>query len=216
MSKHVEYRTKGNDSSDEGEPVLILNGFGVGSFHQHRLISNLLDEEEIKNNGPPAKKRIVYGIDYLGQGRSWPVDCDDGNSKNEEGLTYSADTWVDQIIQFMEDVILPNHARSDGEPTKIHLVGNSVGGYLSVALANKRPDLIQSICLLNATPIWGSNLSGWSGDLPPPFIPRKVGRFLFGNIRNLDTIGKYLSAACFHRDAFDDTLVSKDKKNIPY
>lgn len=42
-------------------PVLLLNGFGVGSFHQHRLIHEMLGE------GDHADRRI-YCIDYLGQG----------------------------------------------------------------------------------------------------------------------------------------------------
>ena len=75
------------DESDLGtEPVLLLNGFGVGSFHQHRLIGQLF-EKSAKND------RIVYSIDYLGQGQSWPRNCDDGNSENELGLIYSAEMY---------------------------------------------------------------------------------------------------------------------------
>ena len=183
------------------DPILLLNGFGVGSFHQHRLMPNLISIDE---KDDVERTRKVYGIDYLGQGKSWPVDCDDGNSENEKGLIYSIDTWAEQIIEFIETIILPNH----GENTKVHLIGNSVGGHLSVVLAAKRPDLIKSICLLNATPVWGLNLKGWSGHLPPPFIPRKIGRYLFDQIRDLGTIEKYLENAYANRGAFDETLVS--------
>jgi pimeloyl-ACP methyl ester carboxylesterase len=65
------------------DPVLLLSGFGVGSFHQNRLTRELLKLES---------SRVIYCMDYLGQGRSWPVDCDDGDSVNEAGLIYSADT----------------------------------------------------------------------------------------------------------------------------
>lgn len=65
------------------DPILLLNGFGVGSFHQHRLMAQLSGR---------GSNRAIYCMDYLGQGRSWPVDCDDGNSANEAGLIYSADT----------------------------------------------------------------------------------------------------------------------------
>jgi pimeloyl-ACP methyl ester carboxylesterase len=71
---------------DGGEPILLLNGFGVGSFHQHRLIPRLLE------NQPKQQHRTIYCIDYLGQGRSWPKDCQDGLSQNEQGLQYSAET----------------------------------------------------------------------------------------------------------------------------
>lgn len=43
-------------------PVLLLNGFGVGSFHQHRLIHELLGDDHHTD-------RPIYCIDYLGQGR---------------------------------------------------------------------------------------------------------------------------------------------------
>lgn len=207
-------------------PILVLNGFGVGSFHQHRLMPNLISvqpssssssssnhattKNENSNNNQEIV-RTVYGIDYLGQGRSWPIDCDDGNSKNEKGLIYSIDTWVDQIVEFIETVIVPNHAteRMGSETLKVHLIGNSVGGHLSAILAAKRPDLIESITLLNATPVWGLNLPFWDGQLPPPPIPRKIGRYLFDRIRDLNTIEKYLESAYSNRDAFDQELMSQ-------
>ena len=184
-------------TSSEETPVLLLNGFGVGTFHQHRLMPKLIDGSD--------GKRIVYGIDYLGQGRSWPIDCDDGESESERGLRYCINTWADQIIEFIEEVILPEHTSSK----KIHLVGNSVGGYLSVVLASKRPDLIDSISLLNATPVWGLNAPGWSGVLPAPFLPKSIGRYLFDRIRDFKTIEKFLGETYSNRLAFDDDLMKR-------
>ena len=200
-------------------PILLLNGFGVGSFHQHRLMPNLISVPSSSNDhykeGDNNITRTVYGIDYLGQGRSWPIDCNDGNSENEKGLIYSIDTWVDQIIDFIEMVIIPNHSSktnydsSEIDKKKVHLIGNSVGGHLSAILAVKRPDLVESICLLNATPVWGLNLPFWSGVLPPPPIPRKIGRVLFDKIRDLATIEQYLDNAYSSRDAFDEELMKQ-------
>ena len=224
-------RTDLISSEHQSSPILLLNGFGVGSFHQHRLFPQLIqidsDSEAEAEAGSIGTTRKVYGIDYLGQGNSWPVDCNDGNSENEKGLIYSIDTWADQIIEFIEQIILPNHGINQGNNhhheenanananantnVKVHLIGNSVGGYLSVLLAAKRPDLIGSICLLNATPVWGLNLKGWSGHLPAPFIPRKIGRYLFDRIRDINTIEKYLEAAYANRAAFDDTLMKQIK-----
>ena len=201
-----------NKKHSDQYPVLILNGFGVGSFHQHRLMPNLISASPDNDDEDGSDKvqevvRTVYGVDYLGQGRSWPVDCDDGNSLNEKGLIYSIDTWTDQIIEFIESVILPNH--TSGEKIKVHLIGNSVGGHLTAILAAKRPDLIESICLLNATPVWGLNLPFWDGALPPPFLPRKIGRYLFDQIRDLNTIAKYLESAYANRNAFDEKLMKQ-------
>lgn len=209
-----------NNNKDDATPILLLNGFGVGSFHQHRLMPKLISVKKNSDDNNDKEKeeeeeeasRTVYGIDYLGQGRSWPIDCDDGNSENEKGLIYSIDTWTDQVIQFIETIIIPYHQKSNENNNttanvKVHLIGNSVGGHLSAIVAAKRPDLIESICLLNATPVWGLNLPGWDGVLPPPFLPRKIGRYLFDQIRDLNTIEKYLDNAYYYRDAFDKELM---------
>ena len=195
---HIGYdiaSSAGNGMPITREPVLLLNGFGVGSFHQHRLMPELFSDD-----------RVVYGVDYLGQGRSWPVDCDDGESENEKGLIYSADTWIDQLIQFMEEVIIP---QQDFPTQKIHLVGNSVGGHLSVILAVRRPDLVASVSLLNATPVWGLNLPGWDGVLPAPSVPKWIGRKAFDWIRDLGTIDKYLETAYSNKEGYDEKLVSE-------
>jgi pimeloyl-ACP methyl ester carboxylesterase len=177
------------------EPVLLLNGFGVGSFHQHRLIPELLERNP---------SRIIYAMDYIGQGRSWPMDCDDGNSASEKDLIYSADLWVNQIISFLEQIV---QSHSNGR--KVHLVGNSLGGHLAALVASHRPDLVSSITLLNATPVWGLNLPGWSGRLPPPLIPRKLGRIFFDWIRDLRTIHTYLTTAYASSQAFDKVLINQ-------
>jgi pimeloyl-ACP methyl ester carboxylesterase len=181
-----------NNKPSRKEPILLLNGFGVGSFHQHRLFPELVARDQ---------NQVVYGMDYLGQGRSWPVDCDDGNSENEKGLLYSADMWVEQIICFIEEVIQSE--------SKVHLVGNSIGGHLAAVVASRRPDLVASVSLLNATPVWGLNLPGWSGKLPPPAIPRKIGRVLFDWIRDIGTIEKYLETAYANREAFGQELMNQ-------
>jgi hypothetical protein len=51
---------------DPSDPILLLNGFGVGSFHQHRLMPNLISIQE--NDGVETTRK-VYGIDYLDWGR---------------------------------------------------------------------------------------------------------------------------------------------------
>lgn len=183
-------------------PLLLLNGFGVGSFHQHKLIHELLQDE--RNHG-----RLIYGMDYLGQGRSWPVDCQDGEGISERGLRYCGETWMEQIIHFIEEIILKEDSQQEASTTKVHIVGNSVGGHLAVCLAAARPDLVESLCLLNATPVWGLNLPGWSGHLPAPWFPKQVGRFLFDQIRDINTIETYLKSAYVNHDAFDNKLVQQ-------
>jgi pimeloyl-ACP methyl ester carboxylesterase len=175
----------------QGEPVLLLNGFGMGSFHQHRLMDAC--------NG----ERNLYGMDYLGQGQSWPENCDDGESDAEKGLQYSGQTWVKQIIGFIEEVCLT------GSHDKVHLVGNSVGGHLAVFVAAQRPDLVKSLVLLNPTPVWGLNLPGWSGHLPAPPIPKHVGHFLFDRMRSKQTIEQFLTQTYSSEAAYDDKFIQQ-------
>jgi len=205
------------DPYDNATPVLLLNGFGVGSFHQHRLIQELMQTPNYAgvddSSSTAVTNRVIYGMDYLGQGKSWPEDCADGNGPTEQGLRYCGQMWVDQIIHFIEQVVLEDsHGDRPGgrnQPNKVHIVGNSVGGHLAVCVAASRPDLVESIVLLNATPVWGLNLPGWSGHLPAPAVPKAIGRYLFDQIRNLNTIQQYLANAYVNEEAFDETLMKQ-------
>ena len=118
--------------------------------------------------------------------------------------------WCNQIIDFIETIVLPScsNEKSSTSPTKVHLIGNSVGGHLAAHVAVRRPDLVASLCLLNPTPVWGSKLPGWNGHLPAPTIPKAVGRYLFDRIRDLKTIDQFLTATYSRPQAFDDELVS--------
>ena len=190
-----------NSNNSDAIPVLLLNGFGMGSFHQHRLMEALHSQSQNQQqlaSSPAGVLGTVYAIDYLGQGKSWPKDCNDGHGSTEQGLRYCGMTWVEQIVQFIEQVI----------PTqKVHLVGNSVGGHLAVFIAAARPDLVESVVLLNATPVWGLNLPGWSGHLPAPWLPKLVGRYLFDRMRDRGTIEEFLGTTYVNREAWCDTTL---------
>jgi pimeloyl-ACP methyl ester carboxylesterase len=182
------------DNNSDEVPILLLNGFGVGSFHQHRLMRQLLiEQQQQQQQEHPTNNRqyIIYGIDYLGQGKSWPTNPQDGNSPDEYLLGYSADMWLDQLYSFVQEVILSSSESSktaelestvlesnvvNNNNNKVHLVGNSVGGYLATILTHRHQHLVASLTLLNATPVWGLNLPGWDGRLPAPMIPKIIGR----------------------------------------
>lgn len=192
----------GNDQTNV-VPILILNGFGVGSFHQHRLMKQLLlqsRDSSHANSQKPCTQYKIYGIDYLGQGKSWPEHCNDGMSEDEYDLGYSADLWIDQLTNFIQQVITPTTTR------KVHIVGNSVGGYLGTILSYRHPHLVSSLTLLNATPVWGLNLPSWDGRLPAPAFPKMIGRILFDTIRDVNVIDKYLDVAYVNRRAFDGSF----------
>ena len=133
-------------------------------------------------------------------------------------IQYYSFRWCNQIIDFLETIVLPSYQNGESKDdngssalptttTRVHLVGNSVGGHLAAHVAVRRPDLVASLCLLNPTPVWGSKLPGWNGYLPAPTIPKAVGRYLFDRIRDLKTIDQFLTATYSRRQAFTDDLV---------
>lgn len=74
-----------------------------------------------------------------------------------------------------------------GEP--VFIVGNSLGGYVSLYLAACNPKLVKGVTLLNATPFWGflpnpirspwlSKIFPWAGTFPLPASIRKLTEFV--------------------------------------
>ena len=171
-------------------PILVLNGFGVGWFHWERNMAAVAAETG----------STVFAMDYLGQGESWPINCNDGKAPSEEGVKYSIDSWVLQTQAFIEEIIHPQEG--DG---KVILVGNSLGGLIATILAARRSDLVDRIALLNATPVWGSKtpstIYNWDGTMPPPGLPRIIGRFAYDTLRSKTNIENLLAKTYFDAEA---------------
>lgn len=83
----------------------------------------------------------MYGLDCLGFGWS------DKALVDYEGY----DIWREQIADFIREVIHSNldHGE-DPSDSKVVLVGNSLGGYNSMAVAAQHPELVKGVVLLNA------------------------------------------------------------------
>ncbi|GMH35967.1 hypothetical protein BSKO_03835 [Bryopsis sp. KO-2023] len=140
-------------AGEQGPPILMVHGFGAGSFHFTENIAEL------------SKDHQVWALDLLGQGRSWPGRDED----YPEELCLSIDTWTEQLYDFVQELIK--------EP--VILMGNSLGGYLAVSFASKHPTLCRGLVLLNATPFWGfgprpdvdkvwSSIWPYKGTVPAP------------------------------------------------
>ncbi|GMH55313.1 hypothetical protein TL16_g01877 [Triparma laevis f. inornata] len=181
-------------SAASAPPLLLLNGFGVGQFHQKRLVSSL-------SRSPTFSS--IYTLDYLGQGDSWPLSIPPttnldsiGTSPSEANLNYSVETWIEQVHDFITSTILPN-----AESPSIAIAGNSLGGYIATILAKRYPDLFSTLILFNATPIWGgifasSPLTNWDGVLPAPTLPRFIGKTIYDQIRDPQNVYT-LMAECY-------------------
>ncbi|CAM9500779.1 unnamed protein product [Chrysoparadoxa australica] len=173
-------------AGEKGPPVVLLPGFGVGSFHFHRNIQELAEDHR------------VYALDFIGQGRSWPTRPPTA----EDDLRYGVDTWCEQISCFLEEVVK--------EPA--FLVGNSLGGYLAIKTAALKPQDVRGVSLLNATPFWAFNPADkaliWDGTLPAPPLLYRFGAFYFDQMRNPGNIEAMLKLVYRNTSAIDDDLVN--------
>lgn len=67
------------------------------------------------------------------------------------------------------------------------LAGNSLGGFIAANLAAQRPDLVEGLVFLNATPFWGANrayLPLWKGSLPIPTTIQVRRGLVFSRLRS--------------------------------
>lgn len=107
--------TPGNATS-AGPPLLLVHGFGVGSFHFERNLEEL------------GREHRVWACDLFGQGASWPA----APPEKRQQLSYSIDTWTDQLAAFIRDVI-----QDEGGA---YIAGNSLGGLLATTVAYRHPE----------------------------------------------------------------------------
>jgi 2-hydroxymuconate-semialdehyde hydrolase len=63
-----------------------------------------------------------------------------GFTERPENVEYNVETWTNHLIHFIENI----------GKSKIHIIGNSLGGALALQIANKRPDLVGKMVLMGA------------------------------------------------------------------
>jgi pimeloyl-ACP methyl ester carboxylesterase len=105
-----------------GAPIVLIHGSGPGvtAWANWRSTLPFL----------ASKGFHVYAYDILGF----------GYTERKPGERYHYRDWVDQLIAVIEDVV--------GEPAM--LLGNSLGGALSLRVASERPDLVRRMALMGS------------------------------------------------------------------
>lgn len=103
---------------DQGPPLVLVHGFGASAYHYRYNIPVL------------AQTHKVYAIDLLGFGFSDKPVIDYN--------TPQRNVWADEIVAFVQQVVLPE---CDGQ--KAVLAGNSLGGYNVLSAAAQAPDVIR-------------------------------------------------------------------------
>ena len=191
----VHYEERGPTNSDGANvsALLLLPGFGVGTFYFEAQLEEL------------SRHYKVYSMDFLGQGKSWPISVTE-----EDSLCYSADLWTEQIIDFVSDIV---------KERKVHVFGNSLGGFLAVQAAAVRPDMFSSVILANAAPFWAfappidesrkySIWNFWNGTLPAPEPAFSFGKTYFDIIRSRNSVTAMLKGVYSSSDTFDEKLIN--------
>jgi 2-hydroxymuconate-semialdehyde hydrolase len=107
--------------SGQGEAVLLIHGSGPG----------VTAEANWRLIIPRLSENFhVYAPDIVGF----------GYTERSEEVEYGVETWTNHLISFIEEI---------GE-SRVHIIGNSLGGALALHIANKRPDLVGKMVLMGA------------------------------------------------------------------
>ncbi|MBK6852363.1 MAG: alpha/beta fold hydrolase [Burkholderiales bacterium] len=104
-----------------GQPVLFIHGSGPGvsAWANWRLVMPAL-----------SAQRRVLAPDMVGF----------GYTDRPAGITYTMDTWVQQALELLDALELP----------QVDLVGNSFGGGLALALAIRAPERVRRLVLMGS------------------------------------------------------------------
>ena len=135
----------------------------------------------------------VYALDLLGFGGS-----------GKPAIDYSIDLWTQLIVDFWKTLI----------QKPMVLVGNSIGGLLSLSIMNQYPDMAEAGVLINCA--GGLNHRPDELNLPLRFVmgafsrlvsSSVIGPFLFNRIRQKSRIRNTLYQVYQDREAVTDELV---------
>lgn len=123
QNKKIFYRTGG-----EGKPVMLLHGFAEdGNIWNYQL-------EKLK------EKFYVIVPDLPGSGKSEML----------EGVI-SIEDYADVVKAIVDIEITPKQKDKGGE-NLFTLIGHSMGGYITLAFAEKKPELLTAFGLFHSTP----------------------------------------------------------------
>ncbi|CAL5220694.1 g2745 [Coccomyxa viridis] len=190
----IHYRQKGRS----GPRILLIHGFGVGSFQFIPLMEQLAVDHQ------------VWALDLLGQGLSWPS----AEALAEDELRLSMDTWTELLADFVTSIV----------QRPVYVAGNSLGGYLACNLAANHSSLCLGALYLNATPFWAFTPSTsdrgipaqilravvpYDGVMPAPEgLKSLIRRLWWDFFIQEDTIRTVLQQVYIDRSAADTRLLS--------
>ncbi len=179
----IAYQKQG----DHGIPVILIHGFGAGTFHWRKNLPDL------------AAHAQVYAIDLLGFGKS------DKPTPTIE-VNYTFETWGQQILDFCRDII--------GGPAL--LIGNSIGCIAAMQAAVDGPEWVKGVALLNCSLRLLHDRKRATQPFYKQFAPllqnvlqyKPIGNWFFSQIAQPKTVKKVLLQAYKRSEAVTDELVN--------
>ncbi len=121
QSSKIFYRIKG-----KGKPVVLIHGFGEDGDIWENQVTFLQDHFTL----------IIP--DLPGSGKSALIE-----DMSMEGMA--------ELIKEIMDMELQNFARQPAEVEGVAVAGHSMGGYITLAFAEKYPDLLSSFALVHSS-----------------------------------------------------------------
>lgn len=168
--------------------MVLIHGFGASSAHWRKNLPEL------------AVDHRVYAIDLLGFGQS-------AKPSPSAALEYCFETWAQQIIDFVAEVI--------GEP--VFLIGNSIGCIVALQAAVTAPDWVRGVAMLNCSlrmlherkrsqlPWAQRTFSPW---MQTVLSIRPIGQLFFQRLAQPTTLRNILNQAYARKEAVTDDLVT--------
>ena len=124
----ISWSLSKKSTNDNDINILLVHGFGASKKHWRN------NQDFLGNHGN------CFCIDLLGFGESsQPSAFLDYESKKENSVKYSFDLWGNQIASFCDEVI----------KSPVYLVGNSIGGVVSLKAAEILRERCKGITLIN-------------------------------------------------------------------
>ena len=204
----------GDEHARDGDTLVMTHGFGSGSGMFFENFDQLLEDkgqggDRAKSSGSRAGGRkftALIAVDWLGMGLSdrpsrFPLRSAHGTEESRAKSSQdSVNFFVDSFHEFAGQVGLLREGK------RFHLLGHSLGGYLSAQYALKHPDSLASLTLASPAGLFpapaasqrqasGSSSSGasclfpsdaprsmrildtlWKSNLTPQDIVRTLGR----------------------------------------
>ncbi len=186
MSDRQSFTIAYQKQGSSGIPVILIHGFGAGSFHWRKNMPDLAVESQ------------VYAIDLLGFGQS-----DKPTPQAEADYTF--ETWGQQILDFCREVV--------GGPAL--LVGNSIGCIAAMQAAVDGSEWVQGVALLNCSLRLLHDRKRATQPFYKQFAPllqnvlqyKPIGYWFFQQIAQAKTVKKVLLQAYKRPEAVTDELV---------